>query len=229
MDEWDKRTRLAHEREMLGLYVSDHPLNGLELVLDRERHISIGALLAEDGPRDGVTAIAGMITSVTRKTTKRGDIWAIVTIEDLEASIDVLLFPRVYELVSTVLETDTIVRVLGKITIKEEAVEIHANELTTLDVSNETADQPIVISLPAQRCTPTIVEDLRSVLLSHPGRTEVRLKLKSPDKSILMRVGGDLFVTVSVDLMGDLKALLGPSSISTPSGPPTSSAQTRRT
>src|SRR3712207_8500197 len=73
---------------MLGLYVSDHPLQGLEHVLAAERDIGIGELVTEDGPRDGVVTIAGMITSVTRKTTKRGDIWAVLTVEDLEASVE---------------------------------------------------------------------------------------------------------------------------------------------
>ena len=64
---------------MLGLYVSDHPLQGLEHILAAERDIGIGELLADDGPREGLVTIAGMITSVTRKTTKRGDIWAVIT------------------------------------------------------------------------------------------------------------------------------------------------------
>ena len=75
--DWDKRTKLAFEREMLGLYVSDHPLQGLEHVLAAERDIGIGELIADDGPREGQVTIAGMITSVTRKTTRRGDIWAV--------------------------------------------------------------------------------------------------------------------------------------------------------
>ena len=72
LPDWDKRTKLAFEREMLGLYVSDHPLQGLEHVLAAERDIGIGELITEDGPREGMVTIAGMITSVTRKTTKRG-------------------------------------------------------------------------------------------------------------------------------------------------------------
>src|SRR5215207_9704476 len=87
LPDWDKRTKLAFEREMLGLYVSDHPLQGLEHILAAERDIGIGELLAEDGPRESTVTIAGMITNITRKTTRRGDIWAVITVEDLEASI----------------------------------------------------------------------------------------------------------------------------------------------
>ena len=120
LPDWDKRTKLAFEREMLGLYVSDHPLQGLEHVLAAERDIGIGELITEDGPREGMVTIAGMITSVTRKTTKRGDIWAVLTVEDLEASIEVLLFPKAYDQVATVLATDTVVKVKGRVKVDDD-------------------------------------------------------------------------------------------------------------
>ena len=122
LPDWDKRTKLAFEREMLGLYVSDHPLQGLDHVLAAERDVGIGQLLAEDGPREGQVTIAGMITSVTRKTSRRGDIWAVIVVEDLEASIEVLLFPKAYDAVATVLATDTVVKVKGRVKVDDETV-----------------------------------------------------------------------------------------------------------
>jgi len=210
LPDWDKRTKLAFERDMLGLYVSDHPLQGLEHVLMAERDVSIGALLAEDGPRDSAVTIAGMITNVTRKTTKRGDIWAVITVEDLEASIEVLLFPRAYDLVSTVLATDTVVRVKGRVKVDDETVSLNASELTLPDLSEGPAG-PVVISLPTTRCTPPVVHQLRDVLSSYPGLTEVRLRLTSGGKTTTMRLDEGLRVTPSPPLMADLKALLGPS------------------
>jgi DNA polymerase-3 subunit alpha len=214
--DWDKRTKLAFERDMLGLYVSDHPLQGLEHVLIAERDIGIGELIGDDGPREGQVTIAGMITSITRKTTKRGDIWAIIAVEDLEASIEVLLFPKAYELVSTVLATDTVVRVKGRVKSDDDSVSLNAQELTLPDVT-EAPSGPVVISLPAVRCTPPVVQQLSQVLKAHPGTTEVRLKLVKQDKTILMRLDNQLRVTPSPPLMADLKALLGPSCLA-PSG-----------
>ncbi|GAA3715667.1 DNA polymerase III subunit alpha [Microlunatus aurantiacus] len=214
--DWDKRTKLAFERDMLGLYVSDHPLQGLEHVLIAERDIGIGELMGDDGPREGQVTIAGMITSITRKTTKRGDLWAIIAVEDLEASIEVLLFPKAYELVSTVLATDTVVRVKGRVKSDDDSVSLNAQELTLPDVT-EAPTGPVVISLPAVRCTPPVVQQLSQVLRAHPGTTEVRLKLVKQDKTILMRLDNQLRVTPSPPLMADLKALLGPSCLA-PSG-----------
>ena len=209
LPDWDKRTKLAFEREMLGLYVSDHPLQGLDHVLAAERDVGIGQLLAEDGPREGQVTIAGMITSVTRKTTRRGDIWAVITVEDLEASIEVLLFPKAYDAVATVLATDTVVKVKGRVKVDDEAVSLNASELTLPDVS-EAPTGPVVISLPAVRCTPAVLDQLREVLAHHPGMTEVRIRLLKPDGTLVARLPRHR-VTPSPPLMADLKALLGPS------------------
>jgi len=214
--DWDKQTLLAFEREMLGLYVSDHPLLGLEHILEAERDISIGELVGDDGPQDGQYAIAGMITSVTRKQTRKGDFWAIITVEDLEASIDVLVFPKVYSLHSHVLAPDTVVRVKGRVVVKDESLELQANELTLPDTQTEKLNGPVVISMPVVRCTPAVVDQLHTVLSAHPGMTEVRLRLQSRDdtgqpKITLLRLDAQLRVTPSPPLMADLKALLGPS------------------
>jgi DNA polymerase-3 subunit alpha len=210
IEDWDKRTKLAFERDMLGLYVSDHPLLGLEHILVAERDLSIGELLADDGPREGMVSIAGMITQVTRKTTRRGDIWAVITVEDLEASIEVLLFPKAYDLVSTVLATDVVVRVKGRVKLDDDSVALTCQELTLPDITDAPSG-PVVISLPVLRCTPPVVQQLRQVLAAHPGMTEVRLRLQSTGKTTVMKLDQGLRVTPSPPLMADLKALLGPS------------------
>lgn len=210
LPDWDKATKLAFEREMLGLYVSDHPLQGLEHILAAEREISIGALVAEDGPRDVSTAIAGMITSIVRKTTKNGDYMAILSVEDLEAGVEVVLFPKEYALVSTVLATDTVVRIRGRVRAREDSVTMQAQEVTIPEVDRGPG-RPVVISLPATRCTAPVVAELRQVLRSHPGLTEVQLRLRTNDKTSLWRIDNRLRVTPSPPLMADLKALLGPS------------------
>ena len=211
--EWDKRVRLGFEREMLGLYVSDHPLQGLEHILSAQRDLSIGELRADDGPRDGMVSIAGMITQVVRKQTKNGDLWAIVTVEDLESAVEVLLFPKVYAGVAASLATDTVVRIKGRIRTKDESLEMTGQEVTFPDVS-EGPSGPLVIQLPAVRCTPAVVEQLRHVLRAHPGPTEVRVRLVSATSGAkVWRLDEGLRVAPSRPLMADLKALLGPSCV----------------
>ncbi|MDK9301976.1 DNA polymerase III subunit alpha [Propionibacterium freudenreichii] len=211
--DWDKRTKLAFEREMLGLYVSDHPLRGLEHVLSAERTIGLGQIAEQGAEADGhVEVICGMITQVQRKQTKKGAFWAIIDVEDLDASMQVLIFPKVYETCLTQLSPDTIVRIRGRVVNKDESLEMQADELTLPDI-RQSSGGPVTIRLPLVRCTPPIVAELRQVLTAHPGSTEVRVQLVGPQSDTVLRVGDGLRVTNEQPLVADLKALLGPASV----------------
>jgi DNA polymerase-3 subunit alpha len=210
IDEWDKQTLLAHERDMLGLYVSDHPLMGLEHVLQSTSDCTIGQLLTDDDRPDGASVtVSGLVTSVQRKITKRGDSWAMFTLEDLEGGIDVLLFPSAYQLASTLLNEDAIVTVKGRLSRSKDQPELHGQEVSVPDLS-EGPSGPVVISLPSTRCTPPVVDQLRDVLGTHPGVTEVRLRLMTRTSTTVMRLDDRLRVSPTPALFADLKALLGP-------------------
>ena len=210
IDEWDKQTLLGHEREMLGLYVSDHPLLGLEHVLSQGTDCTIGQLLADEERPDGTTVtISGLVTSVQRKMTKRGDTWALVTVEDLEGAVDVLLFPAAYQIASTLLNEDAIVMVKGRLSRSKDTPELHAQEVTMPDLAEGHAG-PVVVALPSTRCTPPVVEHLKEVLATHPGTAEVRLRLMTKTATTVLRLDDRLRVTPSPALFADLKALLGP-------------------
>ena len=214
IEEWDKQTLLGHEREMLGLYVSDHPLLGLEHILAGQADCSIGELLVDEGRADGSTVtISGLVTGVQRKITKRGDPWAMVTVEDLEGGIDVLLFPSAYQLASTLLVQDAVITVKGRLSKSKEVPELHGQEVSSPDLS-QGPQGPVIVSLPQTRCTPPVVGQFKDILATHPGVTEVRLRLMSRQKTIVMRMPDQLRVTPSPALYADLKTLLGPNCLS---------------
>ena len=113
LPEFDRKTKLAAEREMLGLYVSDHPLRGVEAALARHQDYEIAQVVGSDGAMaDRIVKIAGLVSGVTTKVTKQGNAWAIATIEDLSGSVDVLFFPRSYESIQTYLAQDILRGVL---------------------------------------------------------------------------------------------------------------------
>jgi DNA polymerase-3 subunit alpha len=211
--EWDKRTLLAHEREMLGLYVSDHPLNGLEHVLAQASDVTIGQLVTdEERPEGTVVTIAGLVTSVVRKTTRKGDIYAVVSLEDLEGAVNVMVFPSAYQLSATLLIEDSVLLVTGKVKrARDEGMELTALEIAVPDLSTGANDGPIVITMPAARVTPPIVGQLKEVLATHPGVAEVHLRLQSAGRTRVMKLDQRLRVSPSPALKADLKALLGPS------------------
>ncbi|WP_436698277.1 DNA polymerase III subunit alpha [Nocardioides sp. BYT-33-1] len=210
IDEWDKMTLLGHEREMLGLYVSDHPLLGLEHVLSNGTDCTIGQLVTDESrPHNSTVTVAGLVTSIQRKITKNGDPWATVTLEDLEGAIDVLLFPSSYRLAAPYLTEDAIIRVRGQLDTERDTAQLRGQEVTVPDLEKG-SDGPVVISLPSTRCTGPVVAQLREVLTTHAGLTEVRLQLLSRDSTKVMRLGDNLRVTPSSALFADLKQLLGP-------------------
>jgi DNA polymerase III subunit alpha len=212
--EWDKQTLLTFEREMLGLYVSDHPLFGIEHVLTQHADTSIAALMGDEPKPDGTQVIiAGLITGLQIKRTKKGDLWAIATVEDLEGAIECLFFPSSYATVAPLLRTDVVCVVRGRVSSRDDAVSVYAQELTLPDIK-EGPRGPVVVNLPLVRATDALAEEIKRVLAEHPGATEVHLKLTQPGRSVLMRVDDRLRVTASPSLFGDLKALLGPSCLS---------------
>jgi DNA polymerase III subunit alpha len=211
--DWDKQTLLGHEREMLGLYVSDHPLLGLEHILSVGTDCTIGQLLLDDDRPDGSSVtVSGLITSLQRKITKRGDAWAMLTLEDLEGAIDVLLFPSSYQLASTLLTEDAIVTVKGRLSRSKDQPELHGQEVSVPDtrLDGSGTSGPVVVSMPSTRCTMPVVEQLKEVLATHPGVSEVRLRLMTRTGTTLMRLDDRLRVAASPALFADLKALLGP-------------------
>ena len=210
LGEWEKSVLLAHEREMLGLYVSDHPLHGAERALAQLTDRSIAALLNDERADSTVATIGGLITSVQRKTTKQGSTWAIITLEDLEGSVEIMVFPQTYLPVSTSLVEDVVVVVRGRVDRSDEdGVRVVALSVTLPDLS-EAASGPMRLTMPATRCIPPLVDKLKEVLAGHPGTTEVHLHLTGGVSTTVLLLDDKLRVTPSSSLYGDLKALLGP-------------------
>ena len=212
ISEWEKSTLLAYEREMLGLYVSDHPLFGIEHVLAAAVDCSIAALTAEERSDGTIVTIGGIVSTLTRKVTKTGNPWALATLEDLEGAIEVLFFPAAYQVCGIHLAEDAVLLVRGRLDKSEEAPRLFAMDVSIPDVS-EAPRGPVTITLPAPRCTPPVVERLKEVLSTHPGTTEVRLQLQAGEKVTVLRLDDRLRVAATSSLMADLKALLGPGAV----------------
>ncbi|MGY1435088.1 DNA polymerase III subunit alpha [Streptomyces reniochalinae] len=209
-EEWDKTYLLAQEREMLGLYVSDHPLFGLEHVLNDKADAAIAQLTGGDYSDGSIVTIGGIISGLQRKMTKQGNAWAIATVEDLAGSIDCMFFPATYQLVSTQLVEDVVVFVKGRLDKREDVPRLVAMELMVPDLSEASASAPITITIPTVKVTPPLVEKLGYVLTQHRGGSEVRVRLQGARKTTVLRLDRHR-VTPDPALFGDLKELLGPS------------------
>ena len=207
--EWEKALLLSYEREMLGLYVSDHPLLGVEHLLRSSTDMPISQVNDESVGHEQIVTIGGLITQIQRKVSRRGDSWAIVTVEDLEGAVDVMFFANSYTQHSMNLMEDRIVIIRGRVDKREEQVKVMALDLSMPDISLAPSG-PLIISMDTVRCTPPVVDRIKEILRSHPGKREVHLKLDDGRKSLVMKIGDDLRVTASPSLSADLKAILGP-------------------
>lgn len=208
--EWSKRDKLAFEREMLGLYVSDHPLAGLELQLAKHATISVSEVLLGETVSDGESVtVAGLITNVQHRTARNsGNPYGIVQLEDFGGEIPVTFLGRIYHEFSPALVNDSIVVVKGRVNVRDDGIALHAVSLYTPDLGQSLGSGPLVISVPEHRATTDVVTALNDVLIRHSGESEVRLKLVKGDNARMFEVPYP--VSVSPDLYGELKSLLGP-------------------
>ena len=221
--EWEKSILLGFEREMLGLYVSDHPLLGVEHILAAATDCSVAQLVgsaAEDTERTAkggrgdmqTVSVGGILSGVQRKVTKQGNPWAAATLEDLEGAIEVLFFPATYQQCALVLAEDAVVIVKGRLDRREDSPKLIAMEVTVPDLSAG-GSGPFVVSMPVQRCVAPVVDRLREVLRTHPGLAEVHLKLCNGPRTTIVRLDDKLRVKPSPALQADLKQLLGPACV----------------
>ena len=210
-EEWEKAILLSYEREMLGLYVSDHPLLGVESRLRGLTDMPISQLNDESVAHEQIVTIAGLITSVSRKVSRQGNAWAIVSIEDLEGAVDALFFANTYTQHAESLAEDRIVVVRGRVDKREENIRFMALELNFPDI-NQRPSGPVLIRVEANRCTPPLVDRMKEILRAHPGSREVHLQLIGRSVTTL-KIDDALKVSATPSLGADLKALLGPDCI----------------
>ncbi|WP_203799468.1 DNA polymerase III subunit alpha [Mycobacterium heckeshornense] len=209
-EEWDDKHKLALEREMLGLYVSGHPLNGVAHLLATQVDTAIPAILDGDIPNDAPVRVGGILASVNRRVNKNGMPWASAQLEDLTGGIEVMFFPHTYSSYGADIVDDAVVVINARVKIQDDRICLIANDLFVPDFSNVQPVRPLEVSLPTRQCTPDKVNALKQVLARHPGTSQVHLRLLSGDRVTTLELDPSLRVTPSPALMGDLKALLGP-------------------
>ncbi|HEX5366480.1 MAG TPA: DNA polymerase III subunit alpha [Acidimicrobiales bacterium] len=205
--EFDKRERLAYEKEMLGLYVSDHPLLGAEAALARRSDGSIDEL---DTFEDGATrSIGGVVTALQRKWTRKGDLMAIFTLEDLQSSVEVMVFPRTMQEHGHKLADDAVVVVKGRVDKRDDAPKVIAQSIEVVEVGAGGAE-PLRVRVPPQLLSPSTVAHLKQILADHPGGAPVHLQLGERQ---VVRLPERWNVDTSNGLLGQLRVVFGAAAI----------------
>ncbi|WP_345496953.1 DNA polymerase III subunit alpha [Nocardia callitridis] len=210
-EEWESKHKLALEREMLGLYVTGHPLNGVEHVLAAQADTQIPSILEGDVKDGAQVTLGGILASVNRRINKNGLAWASAQLEDLSGGIEVLFFPQSYSVYGMDVVEDAVVLVKARVSVRDDRISLIANDLAVPDLSSIGVAKPLAVTLSTRMCTPDKIGEFKRVLARHPGTSDVHVRhVGARDKTTILKLADSYRVSQSSALMGDLKALLGP-------------------
>ena len=225
LPEWTKRDKLAFERDMLSLYVSDHPLAGHEKTLSRFQDLQLADVVppkateegveeVSSGLRDGdIISVAGLITSVQQKIARAsGNPWAAVALEDFSGERQITFMGKVYAEFAPLLKTDQVVAIRGRLRERDDEFSISAQSMQVIDIGAEADAAPVQIRLNALDATRETLQELDRILRLYSGSTEVFVTLTGQGEDQLFILPRR--VNVNQELYGELKVLLGRAAVS---------------
>jgi DNA polymerase-3 subunit alpha len=235
-DEFEKADLLRQEKEMLGQYVTDHPLLAIRERLSAQTDMDVSEL-ASLGDGDVVT-VAGIVVAVGRKYTKRGEPYAVFRLEDLTGGVGIVAFPSVFEKSETVVLLDGIVLVKGRADLRGRELQLVALEIREPDLPGPDSQpqnggraiepsDPLVVDVSASSCTPGLIARLKDVFSTHPGDCPVLIQLVTEGGTTRLRLAEEYCVDGSPGLMAELRRLLGPGAVRVQVGEATASAAPR--
>ncbi|MHC9880006.1 DNA polymerase III subunit alpha [Corynebacterium diphtheriae] len=211
--QWDKKHQLALEREMLGLYVSGHPLDGYEEALEAQTDTPLTTILSGELRNGAEVTIGGIISGVDRRYSKKdGSPWAIVTVEDHHgAQVDLLVFNKIYAIVGPQIVEDNIILAKAHVSIRDDRMSLFCDDLKVPELGlGNGAGLPLRLTLRTDQCTMENIAKLKQVLSNNKGDSDVYLNVVHGEEKTVMILGEHLRVNRSGNLMGDLKATMGP-------------------
>ncbi|NHZ71392.1 MAG: DNA polymerase III subunit alpha, partial [Proteobacteria bacterium] len=206
--DWDKKVRLAFEKEMLGLYISDHPLLGIEKVLASMTDTEIPDLWDKDDRSQAV--IAGVVGSLNRRYTRKGDPMVYFSLEGLQGSVESVAFPKTVAEYGPMIREDAIVVLRGRVDHRGDDVKFIVQSITEPELRE---DQTVRVRVSASRMSPTVVKQLKTVLQNHPGSAPVFLHMSGETGEKVLRIGPDHRVDPRSALFAELQELFGPTAI----------------
>ncbi len=207
-NEFEKSEMLSHEKEMLGLYVSDHPLMGVEGALRRRCDAALADLdEAEDGQ---VVLVGGVVTSLQRKWTKKGDLMGVFVLEDLTHSVETMVFPRTFTDYGHLLEDDKVVVVRGRVDGRDDAPKLMAQSIEVFEAELLGSAPPLRLEIRPEQLSERTVAQLKKLLIDHPGDSPVFIHLSEFQA---VRLGDEFCADYSNGLIPELRVLLGESAV----------------
>jgi DNA polymerase-3 subunit alpha len=211
-EEWPRAQVLAGEKETLGFYLSGHPLQDeAPRFRGLVSHTTTSLL---DVQRPGPATLAGLVSALKKRRTKKGDAMAVFNLADLEGSVEVIVFPEAFARQRSLLEEDAALLVTGTVEVDEDRRRVIAETLLPLQQAEEKKAREVVLSLPDEGLEPGVAERLRTLLSDRPGPCPVFLEVTRPEGfRATLKAAGALKVSPSRDLTLALEDVLGKGSV----------------
>jgi DNA polymerase-3 subunit alpha len=224
IDEWEENQLLGFEKEALGFYITGHPLKGHEDLLEKFTNANTLSLKERS---DGETVrLGGIVRSIKTIKTKKGDLMAFITIEDLLGTVEVTVFPSIYSNAYGLLADDTAILTQGQVQRDENAVKILADSVIAMDKAEENWTAEIHFNLDTGRTERGTLKQLHEVLKRHPGTCHAYIHLHDKEnKEVVIALPESLSVRAGVALTREVNDLLGYQAIETVCAPVSSEAK----
>ncbi|MBF4553783.1 DNA polymerase III subunit alpha [Corynebacterium suicordis] len=205
---WERKHELALERDMLGLYVSGHPLDGFESALEAQVDTPLTKVLSGELADNREVRIGGIISSVERRVDRKGSPWVIATLEDHHgAQVELLVFAKTYQLVAPQIVEDNIVLAKARVRYKEDRMSLFCEDLKSAELSaGSGTGVPLRLHMRVDQATTDNMNRLKRVLAQNKGDSDVYLTVVDGDEQVQYMLGSEMRVSKSPSLMGDLKA-----------------------
>ena len=220
ISEFSKNELLAMEKEMLGLYISYHPLNDYRERLKKIiTSTSIELTNLSDKSR---VVLAGVINNLKRKSTKNGNLMAFITLEDLEGTVEIIAFPKVYEKCKEMIKEDEIIITEGHIDVAEGKTKIIAEKISLLEKyvenkrptpkteeKNQNLAEELHLEISTGENESDLLRKLKELFHGYPGKSQVVLHFKDKDKTILHAIDKKYSVNIGDKFMEEIRGVLG--------------------
>jgi len=219
--EFSQNKLLAMEKEMLGLYISYHPLNSYK---DKLRKIitSNSAELTSLSDKSRVV-LGGVINNFKRKSTKNGNLMVFITLEDLEGTVEVIVFPKIYEEYKELIKIDKIVVIEGRIDVAEGKVKLIAEKISMIDKyfennksilqnkkeTNQNFLKVLHFEINARENKTELLKNLKEIFCTYPGESQIIIHFKEPKKTILHIIDKKYSVKINDESIEKIRNILG--------------------
>ena len=220
LSEFSKNELLAMEKEMLGLYISYHPLNDYKEKL--KKIITSTSIELANLPDRSKVVLAGVINSIKRKNTKNGSPMAFITLEDLEGTVEIISFPKVYEKCKENIEKDEIIITEGYLDVAEGKIKVIAEKITFIEEyikkkkatpktkeKNQNLAEELHLEIDTEENEPNLLRRLKKTFYGHPGESQVIFHFKGKHKTILHAIDKKYSVNVDEKLIEEIRSISG--------------------